>query len=61
MLHLSACLFKSPHSQKAQTATIGELSQAWTGSAHHPSADSFEASYWICAMCIFPCIELFDT
>ena len=39
-------------SQKAQTATIGQLSQAWAGSAHCPRAAIFEGTlseYGLCA------------
>ena len=51
-LHLGACPFKTPPSQKDQLALIGQLSQAWArpanlvSASHHLNTD-FSISLWV--------------
>lgn len=64
-LCFSACRFKArPQQKKAQAPLIGQLFQAWAGTAHRVAAVLKVRSntvFWKLALYISPLIEYFDT
>lgn len=64
-LCVSACRFKArPQQKKAQAPLIGQLFQAWAGTAHRVAAVLKVRSntvFWKLALYISPLIEYFDT